>query len=65
MYSHEHNVDCLLIQTGISIHINIKDWDKWNMNSSRPTNYSASYVDIGCSSNTNQKSEFLLSTIYL
>ena len=64
MYSHKHNVDCLLIQTGISIHINIMDWDKWNMNSSCPLNYSASYVEIGCSFNIKQKSEFPLSATF-
>ena len=65
MYSHEHNVDCLLIKTGISDLINITDWDKWNMNSSCPTNYSASYVEIGCSFNINQKSEFSLSATFV
>ena len=34
------------------------------MNSSCPTNYSASYMEIGCSSNINQKSEFLLSATF-
>jgi hypothetical protein len=35
------------------------------MNSSCTTNYSASYVEIGCSSNVSQKSEFLLSATFV
>ena len=50
----------MLLQTGISLHINVKNWDKWNMNSKCPTNYSASNVEVGGSSNIKQKSEFLL-----